>query len=106
MKVHRNLDHHTVKIVLGTGAGVDNPGHHHQSTTTTQGMKEPKDPSLPRRRTTTKTTKRRWELHALLAEFAALSYPKDSNYPMISRNMTDPRSHSHGSQIIYKQLEY
>jgi hypothetical protein len=33
-------------------------------------------------------------------------YPMDSNYPMISRNMMDLRSHSHGSQIIYKQSEY
>jgi hypothetical protein len=53
-----------------------------------------------------KMTKRRWELHALLAEFAALPYPKVSNYPMISRNMTYLRSHSHGPQIIYKQSEY
>jgi hypothetical protein len=30
-------------------------------------------------------------------------YPKDSNYPMISRNMTGPRSHDHGSQITCKQ---
>jgi hypothetical protein len=44
--------------------------------------------------------------HALLAEFAALPYPKDSNYPMISRNMMDLRSHSHDSQTIYKQSEY
>jgi hypothetical protein len=106
MKGHTNPDHHTVTIVLGAGAGVDNPSHHHQSTTTTQGTKEPKDPSLPGRRMTTKTMKRRWELHALLVELAALPYPKDSNYPMISRNMTDLRSHSHGSQIIYKQSKY
>jgi hypothetical protein len=69
-------------------------------------MEEPEDPSLPRRRATMKTTKRRWGLHVLLAEFATLMYPKDSNYPMISRNMTDHRNHSHGSQIIYKQSEY
>jgi hypothetical protein len=30
--------------------------------------------------------KKRWEHHALLAEFAPHLYPKDSNYPMISRN--------------------
>jgi hypothetical protein len=66
-------------------------------------MKEPEDLSLPRKRMTTKTTKRRWERHALLEEFAALPYLRDSNYPMISRNMTDLRSHSHGSETIYKQ---
>jgi hypothetical protein len=72
-----------------------------------QGTKEPEDPSLLRRHTTMKTMKRRWELHALLAEFAApLLYPKDSKYPMISRNMMDLISHSHGSQIIYKHSEY
>jgi hypothetical protein len=103
MKVHTNLDHHAITIALGTEAEVNDPGHRHQNTTTTQGMKEPKDPSLPRKHTITKTMKRRWELHALLAEFAALPYPKDSNYPMISRNMTDLRIHSHGSQTIYKQ---
>jgi hypothetical protein len=71
-----------------------------------QGTEEPKDPSLSIRRTTTKTMKKRWEHHALLAEFAPLPFPKDSNYPMISRNMTDLRSHSHGSRIIYKQSGY
>jgi hypothetical protein len=106
MKVHTNPDHHAITIFLCVEVGVDNPGHHHQNTTTAQGKEEPKDPSLPGKRTTTKTTKKRWEHHALLAEFAALPYPKDSNYPMISRNMTDLRSHSHGYQTIYKQSEY
>jgi hypothetical protein len=53
-----------------------------------------------------KMTKKRWEHHALLTEFTALPYSKDSNYPMISKNMMDLRSHSHGSQTIYKQKEY
>jgi hypothetical protein len=53
-----------------------------------------------------KTMKKRWEHHALLAEFAPYLYPKDSNYPVISRNTMDLRSHSHGSWIIYKQLKY
>jgi hypothetical protein len=97
---------HAVTIVLGTEAWVNDLGHRHQNTTTTQGTSEPKDPSLPRRCTTMKMTKRRWELHALLAEFTSLPYAKDWNYPMINKNMTDLRSHSHGSQIIYKQSEY
>jgi hypothetical protein len=58
-EVHTNPDHHAVTIVLGVGAEVDDPGHHHKSTTIAQGTKEPKDPSLPIRRMTTKTTKRR-----------------------------------------------
>jgi hypothetical protein len=103
MKVHKNPDHHAITVVIGTEAEVDDPGHCHQNTSTTQSTKEPKDPSLLRKHTITKTTKRRWELHALLAGFTALPYPKDSNYPMISRNMTDLRSHSHGSQTIDKQ---
>jgi hypothetical protein len=98
MKVHTNPDHHAVTTVLGAEGGVGDLGHHHQNTTTSQGTEEPKEPSLLGKHTTTK----RWEHHALLAEFAALPYPKGSNYPMISRNMTDLRSHSHGSQIIYK----
>jgi hypothetical protein len=39
----------------------------------------------------------------LLIGFAPRQYPKVSNYPMISKNMMDLRSHSHGSRIIYKQ---
>jgi hypothetical protein len=91
MKVHTNPDHHAITIVLSTEAGVDDLGHRHQNTTTAQGTREPKDPSLPGKHRTMKTTKKRWEHHALLAEFAALLYPKDSNYPMISKNMTDLR---------------
>jgi hypothetical protein len=52
-----------------------------------------------------KTVKKRWEHRALLAEFAPHQYPKVSNYPMISKNMMDPRSHHHGSQIICRQSE-
>jgi hypothetical protein len=100
MKIHTNPDHHAITIVLSAEAGVDDLGHRHQNTTTAQGTREPEDPILPRRRSTMKMMKRRWKLHALLREFATLPYPKDSNYPMISRNMTDLRSHSHGSQII------
>jgi hypothetical protein len=105
-KVQINLDHRVVTIVLGVGAKVDDPGHHHQSTIKSRGTKEPEDPRLPIRRTTMKMTKKRWEHLALLAEFAALPCPKDSNYPMISRNTTDLRSHSHGFQITYKQSKY
>jgi hypothetical protein len=103
MKVHTNPDYHAITTVLGAETGVDEPVHHHQNTTTAQRTEEPKDPSLPGKRMTTKTMKKRWEHHALLAEFATLPYPKDSNYPMISRNMTYLRSHCHGSQTIYKQ---
>jgi hypothetical protein len=53
-----------------------------------------------------KTTRKRWEHLALLAEFAALLCPKDSNYPIIRKNTTGLKSHSHDSQIIYKQSEY
>jgi hypothetical protein len=56
----------------------------------------------PTRHMITKTTKKRWEHRALLAEFAPRPYPKDSNYPMISRNMMDLRSRSHGSQTTYR----
>jgi hypothetical protein len=69
-------------------------------------MEEPEDPGLPARHMITKTMKKRWEHHALLAEFAPHLCPKDSNCPMISRNTTDLMSHGHGSQIIYKQSKY
>jgi hypothetical protein len=69
-------------------------------------MEEPEDPNLPVRHTITKTMKKRWEHHDLLTEFAPPLCPKDPNCPMISRNMMDLRSHSHGSQIIYKQSKY
>jgi hypothetical protein len=103
MKALINPDHHAVTIVLSTGARVDDLGHHHQNSTTVRGMKEPKDPSLPRKHTTTKATKRRWERHALLVEFAASPYLEDSNYPMISGNMMGPRSHIYGAQTTCKQ---
>jgi hypothetical protein len=40
---------------------------------------------------------------ALLTGFAPRQYTRVSNYPMISKNTMDPRSHSHGSWIIYRQ---
>jgi hypothetical protein len=69
-------------------------------------MEEPKNLNLQTESTAMKTTKRRWEHHALLVEFAPRQYPRDSNYPMISKSTMDRRSHSHGSQIIYKQYKY
>jgi hypothetical protein len=65
-------------------------------------MEEPKDPGLPTKHMITRMMKKRWEHCALLAEFTPHLYPKGSNYPMISRNMMDLRSHTHGSQIICK----
>jgi hypothetical protein len=59
MKAPINPDHHAIITVLGAEAGVGDLGHHHQNTTTTQGMKEPKDPSLPNKHTTTKMTKKK-----------------------------------------------
>jgi hypothetical protein len=103
MRVPINPDHHTVTIVLGIEAGVDDLGHHYQNITITHNMKEPEDPSLQNKHTTMKTMKRRWERHALLVEFVEPPYPKDSNYPMISRNTTGPRSRDHGYQTSCKQ---
>jgi hypothetical protein len=69
-------------------------------------MEEPEDPNLPIRHMIMKMMKKRWKRHALLVEFATPPCPKDSNCPMISRNTTNLRSHSHGSQIICKQSKY
>jgi hypothetical protein len=100
-KVRTSLHHHAVTTVLGTGVVADDLG-----TTKAQGTEEPEDPALPPRHMITKTTKKRWEHHALLAEFAPHLYPKGLNYHMTSRSMMDLRSHNHGSQIIWKQSEY
>jgi hypothetical protein len=82
---------------------VDDLEHHHQGDIKVQSIEEPKDPGLPTKHMTTKMMKGRWECHALLIGFAPHQYPRVSNYPMISKNMMDLRSHSHGSRIIYKQ---
>jgi hypothetical protein len=71
-----NPDHHAVTTVLGAKAVVNDLGHHHQDTTKAQGMEELEGPELPPRHTTTKTTKKRCERHALLIEFAPHQYPR------------------------------
>jgi hypothetical protein len=90
-------------IVLGIEAVADDLEHHHQGDTKAQSMEEPEDPGLPPKHMTTKMMKRRWGHHALLIGFAPRQYPRVLNYPMISKNTMDLRSHSHGSQTIYKQ---
>jgi hypothetical protein len=101
-KVCTSLDHHAITTVLGTRVVVDDLGHLRQGTTKARGTEEPEDPILPPRHMTTKATKKRWKHYALLIEFAPRLYPKDSNYPMISRNMMDLRSHSHGFETTYR----
>jgi hypothetical protein len=96
-KAHTSLDHHAVTTVLNTGVVADNPGQYHQNTIKAQGMEEPEGPGLLLGHMTMKTTKKRWAHRALLAEFAPHQYPKVSNYPMICKNTTDPKSHHHGS---------
>jgi hypothetical protein len=98
-----NQDHHAVTTVLGTEAEVDDLERHHQGDTTVQIIKEPNDPKLPTEHMTTKMMKRRWGRHALPIGFVSRQYLKVLNYPMISKNMMGCRSHSNGSQIIYKQ---
>jgi hypothetical protein len=106
IKVHTSLDHHIVTTVLGTGVVANDPGQHRQNTTKAQGVEEPEGPGFLLGHMTTMMTKKRWVHYALLAEFAPHQYPKVSNYPMISKNTKDPRSHHHGSQITYRQSEY
>jgi hypothetical protein len=88
-KVRTSLDHRTITIVLGTEVEVDDPGHYHQSTTKGQGTEETEDPSLLIRHTITKTMKKRWEHHALLAEFTPRPCPKDSNCPIYDQQKYD-----------------
>jgi hypothetical protein len=98
-----NQDHHAITIVLSIEVEVDDLGCHRQDDTTVQRTKEPDDPELPTEHTTTKTMKRRWGRHALPVGLASRQYPKVSNYLMINKSTTDPRSHSHGFQTTYKE---
>jgi hypothetical protein len=100
-EAHRG--HHTATTVLGTGVVVDDLDHHHQGDIKARSMEEPEGPGLPQKHMTMKTTKKRWGHRALLTEFALHQYPRVSNYPTTSKSMMDLRSHSHGSQITYKQ---
>jgi hypothetical protein len=106
-EAYRNKGTHkprsAVKTVLGTEAVVDDLEHHHQDDIKVRSMEEPKDPELPPKHMTTKTTKRIWGHRALLIGFAPRQYPRVSSYPMINKNTMDLRSHNHGSRIIYKQ---
>jgi hypothetical protein len=105
-KAHTSLDHHAVTTVLGTGVVADDLGQYHQNSTKAQRIEEPEDPGLPPGHMTTTIMRNRLAHCALLAEFALHQYPRVSNCPMISKNTTDPRSHHHGSQIIYRLSEY
>jgi hypothetical protein len=92
-------NHHALTIVLGIE--VDDPGLHHHDTTIAQSMgEEVDDPKIHDIYTTMRTMKLRWGRHDLLEGFTERRYPKDSNYPMISKSMTDRKSHNHGYQII------
>jgi hypothetical protein len=103
IKEHINQGHHAVTTVLGTEVVADDLEHHHQGDTKSQSMEEPEGPGLSPKHMTTKTMKRRWGHRALLIGFTPRQYPRVSNYPMISKNTMDLRSHSHGSRTIYKQ---
>jgi hypothetical protein len=82
IKVRTSLDHHAVTTVLGIGVVADDLGHHRQGITKSQGTEEPVDPTLPPRHMITKTTKKRWQHRAVLAEFAPCLYLKGLNYPI------------------------
>jgi hypothetical protein len=69
-------------------------------------MEEHKDLGLQIESTVMKMMKKRWEHCALLAEFALLQYPKDSNYLTTNKSTMGHRSHSRGSRITYKQYKY
>jgi hypothetical protein len=103
MKERINQGHHAVTTVLGTEVAADDLEHHHQDDTKARSMEKPKGLRLPPKHMTMKTTKKRWGHRALLTGFARRQYPRVSNYPMISKSMMDLRSHSHGSQITYRQ---
>jgi hypothetical protein len=86
-------NHHAVTIVLSAEAEADHLGRHHHNTTIAQGTEEEfNDPDLHDTHTIMKMTKSRWGHHASLVGFAERWYPKDSNYPMISRSTTGQRT--------------
>jgi hypothetical protein len=103
---HISQDHLAVTIVLGAEAVVDDLDHHHQSSMGAQSMEELEDLDLQIEGTAIKMMKRRWGHRALPVGFALCQYPKGLSYLTINKSMTDHRSHSHGSQTIYKQCKY
>jgi hypothetical protein len=70
MRELTNQDHHTITTVLGIKAEVDDLDLHHQDITAAHNTKEAEDLDLQSMHTTAKTTKRRWQRHALLVVFA------------------------------------
>jgi hypothetical protein len=98
-----NQGHCAITTVLGTGVVVNNLDHHRQDDIKARSMEEPKGPGPPPRHMTMKMTKRRWGRRALLIEFAPHQYPRVSNCPMTRKSVMDPRSHSDGSHITYRQ---
>jgi hypothetical protein len=81
IKEFTNQGHHAITTVLGTEAKVDDLERHHQGDTTVQSIKEPKDPELPTKHMTTKTTKRRW---------GVMLYPEGSHHASTQRFQTTP----------------
>jgi hypothetical protein len=67
---HTRQDHLAVTIVLGAEAVVDDLERHHQNSMGVQSMEELEDLDLQTEGTAMKTTKRRWEHHALPIGFA------------------------------------
>jgi hypothetical protein len=95
--------HHAVTTALDAVVEADDLGLHRQGTTTARDTEEEADgPNLQYMHTTTKTTKLQWEHYALPTGFTEHQYPKDSNYPMISRSMMDHKSPSRGYQTTFK----
>jgi hypothetical protein len=80
---------------------MDGLDHRHQNS-----KKELEDHYHQMKSLAMKMTKKRWGHRALPEGFAQLQSQRGSNYLMISKSMTDHKSHNLGSQTIYKQYKY
>jgi hypothetical protein len=103
---HMMKHHRIVATALGAVAEAKDPDlcmmmSHHDTTTVLDMGEEANDPGHPDMHMTMNTRKSRWGRHALPTGFAERNYPKDSNYRMINKSMTDSKSPSLGYQITF-----
>jgi hypothetical protein len=112
--LHVRMDHCTVAAALSMKEELDDPSHRIENPT--YPVKEmlgiqshnlgSTDLATSAMSATTKMGKLRWELTALPTGFTECRCPKDSNYLMTTKNMTDHRNPRHGYQTTCKPSKY
>jgi hypothetical protein len=106
-EAHRNKGTHKPRSPRCHNSPRHRSGSRRSRTPLPRRYKSPKHGGTRRSRTPTKAydcdDEKEMGHRALLTGCAPRQYPRVSNYPMITKSMTDLRSHSHGSQITYRQ---